>query len=35
MNETETSEYVCEACDERFETERELDHHVRDVGLAH
>jgi hypothetical protein len=34
MNDTERAEYVCEVCDERFETERELRRHVHDVGLV-
>jgi len=31
---TEASEYVCEACEKAFETEAELERHIRDVGLV-
>jgi hypothetical protein len=27
-------EYVCEACEERFDSEAELERHVHDVGLV-
>ncbi len=31
---TETTDYVCEACEKRFETEAELERHVRNVGIV-
>jgi|AntRauTorcE11898_2_1112593.scaffolds.fasta_scaffold21138_4 hypothetical protein len=34
MTETTGEEYVCEICEERFESERALERHVREVGLV-
>ena len=33
-NDTPDEPYVCEICDESFETESELTRHVRDVGIV-
>jgi len=34
MTETESDEVVCDICGETFESERELERHVHDVGLV-
>ena len=34
MNGTESEEYVCTVCGERFETEDELVRHVHDAGIV-
>ncbi|MFT4882398.1 MAG: hypothetical protein ACI9HI_002422 [Salinirussus sp.] len=28
------NEYVCDICEERFESEAELERHIHDVGLV-
>jgi hypothetical protein len=34
VTEPSTTEFVCEICNETFESERALERHVHDVGLV-
>ena len=35
MNNTASKAHVCDICDETFESEAELEQHIRDQGLVH